>query len=161
MEIIATIRDLRIGQDRTVVFPVTKAKVRRLFGLAEDEELHCEIVDSNLKVIKPQDDLKTISQFAELVGGVDEDLVIAVHEVTGYTIRDFVEYGFDFDECSLLPEVTSKRDLGKYWVEAVGGVQNLPKEQRDVYFDYEAYGRDIDLDGSGGFSSYGYVEIPF
>ena len=64
MEIIETIRDLRIGQDRTVVFPVTKANVRRLFGLAEDEELHCEIVDSNLKVIKPQDDLKTISQFA-------------------------------------------------------------------------------------------------
>lgn len=161
MEIIATIRDLRIGQDRTVVFPVTKAKVRRLFGLAEDEELHCEIVDSNLKLIKPQDDIGLISTFAELVGAVDEDLVIAVHEVTGYTIRDFVGYGFDFDECSLLPEVTTKRDLGEYWVDAIGGVSNLSREQRDMYFDYEAYGRDIALDSSGGFSSYGYVEIPF
>lgn len=55
----------------------------------------------------------------------------------------------------------NKRDLGEYWVDAIGGVSNLPREQRDMYFDYEAYGRDIALDSSGGFSSYGYVEIPF
>lgn len=45
--------------------------------------------------------------------------------------------------------------------DAIGGVSNLSREQRDMYFDYEAYGRDIALDSSGGFSSYGYVEIPF
>lgn len=29
----------------------------------------------------------------------------------------------------------------------------------ELYFDCEAYGRDIDLESQGGFSDYGYVEI--
>ncbi|HEP2676600.1 TPA: antirestriction protein ArdA [Streptococcus pyogenes] len=159
MEIIAIIRDNRINQDREVYFPTTLASVRRLFGLAEDEELYYEIVDSNTNLIKANDDIKLISAFAELVEGVDEDLVKAVHEVTGYNARDFVSSNFSFEDCSLLYDVTTKRDLGEYWIDAIGGIQNLPKEQQAMYFDYEAYGRDIDIDAQGGFSSYGYVEI--
>lgn len=158
MEIIAVIQDVRIKQNRQVYFPTTLAEVRRLFGLAEDEELYYEIVDSNTDLIKANDDINTISTFAELVENVDEDLVKAIHEVTGYTARDFVTTGFYFDDCSLLPDVTTNRELGEYLVDELG-IQNIPRDQLEMYFDYEAYGRDIDVEGGGGFSSYGYVEI--
>lgn len=158
MEIIAVIQDVRIKQNRQVYFPTTLTEVRRLFGLAEDEELYYEIVDSNTDLIKANDDINTISIFAELVENVDEDLVKAIHEVTGYTACDFVEYGFHFDDCSLLPDVTTNRELGEYWVDELG-VQNIPRDQLEMYFDYEAYGRDLDIENQGGFSSYGYVEI--
>ncbi len=28
-----------------------------------------------------------------------------------------------------------------------------------MYFDYEAYGRDIDIENQGGFSEFGWVDI--
>lgn len=53
---------------------------------------------------------------------------------------------------------TTRRELGEYYFDELG-VQGVGKEALEMYFDHEAYGRDIDLESQGGFSDYGYVEI--
>lgn len=81
-----------------------------------------------------------------------------MHQVTGYTASDFVDYDFNFGDCCLLPDVTTRRELGEYWFNELGS-EGVGKENMELYFDCETYGRDIDLESQGGFSDYGYVEI--
>ncbi|MGC4441074.1 antirestriction protein ArdA, partial [Streptococcus suis] len=69
-----------------------------------------------------------------------------------------VDYDFNFSDCYLLPDVTTRRELGEYWVDELG-IQNIPRDQLEMYFDYEAYGRDIDFENQGGFSEFGWVDI--
>lgn len=165
MEVMVRLRDLNTRQEKNIEFPADIEDVKYQFGLDDDDYDKAEfiVVDSNTDMIVEYDSIygsiEVISAFAEMVEDVDDDVVKAVHEVTGYEACDFVDYDFDFSDCSLLPDVTSKSELGQYWVDELG-IQNIPKDQLEMYFDYEAYGRDIDLENQGGFSSYGYIDIP-
>lgn len=161
MEVIVRLRDLNTRQEKNIEFPADVEDVKYQFGLDDDDDYdNAEfiVVDSNTNLIVDHDSIALISAFAEMVADVDDNVVKAVHEVTGYKAHDFVEYDFDFSDCSLLPDVNSKSELGHYWVDELG-VQNISRDQLEMYFDYEAYGRDIDLENQGGFSSYGYVDI--
>lgn len=161
MEVIVRLRDLNTRQEKNIEFPADVEDVKYQFGLDDDDDYdNAEfiVVDSNTNLIVEHDSIALISAFAELVEDVDDDVVKAVHEVTGYKASDFVNYDFDFSDCSLLPDVNSKSELGHYWVDEIG-IQNIPLDQLEMYFDYEGYGRDIDLENQGGFSSYGYVDI--
>lgn len=164
MEVMVRLRDLNTRQEKDIEFPADNEDVKYQFGLDDDDYDKAEfiVVDSNTDLIVEHDSIGVISAFSEMVTDVDEDVVKAIHEVTGYKARDFVDYDFDFSDfsdCSLLPDVNSKSELGQYWVNELG-IQNIPRDQLEMYFDYEAYGRDIDLENQGGFSSYGYIEIP-
>lgn len=57
-------------------------------------------------------------------------------------VEELIEHLEDFD---LLPEVRNDSDLGYYYAEECGCIA-IP-EYIKHYFDYEAYGRDIRLDG--------------
>lgn len=63
----------------------------------------------------------------------------------------------ELDDFDLIPEVEDEADLGEYYAEACGIFNTLP-EMVQRYFDYQAYGRDIHLEGRGVFTSFGYVE---
>lgn len=161
MEVMVRLRDLNTRQEKEIAFPASIEDVKHQFNLDDNDYDKAEfiVVDSNTDLIVEHDSIGVISAFAEMVTDVDEDVVKAVHEVTGYKARDFVDYDFDFSDCSLLPDVNSKSELGHYWADELG-VQNMSRDQLEMYFDYEAYGRDIDLENQGGFSSYGYIDIP-
>jgi len=162
MEVIVRLRDLNTRQEKNIEFPADVEDVKYQFGLDDDDDYdNAEfiVVDSNTNLIVEHDSIALISAFAEMVEDVDDDVVKAVYEVTGYKARDFVDYDFDFSDCSLLLDVNSKSELGRYWVDELG-IQNIPLDQLEMYFDYEGYGRDIDLENQGGFSSYGYIDIP-
>ena len=79
------------------------------------------------------------------VEDVDEDLVV---ECLHYLINKTTEIAtFDFSSCYLL-ELSDDRELGEHFVEEYGGIEELPKEKLESYFDYEAYGRDIRINDS-------------
>ena len=61
----------------------------------------------------------------------------------------------ELDEFDLLPDVENDEDLGYYYVEEYGSI-DIPESIR-AYFDYEAYGRDIRLESSCLFTSYGFL----
>lgn len=67
-------------------------------------------------------------------------------------------YVDDFDDITLIYDVNTDRELGEYWVNELG-IQNIPRDQLETYFDYEAYGRDINTESSGGFVADGFLDV--
>lgn len=83
----------------------------------------------------------------------DQKKVQAAMEYFGYNLEEAIER---LDNFVLYEGVKTLEDLGRYWAEQ----QNLfeGNEFLEYYFDFEAYGRDLDINISGGFSSFGYIE---
>lgn len=158
MEISAVVRDMRTGKEKLVNFPISMVELKKSLNLDEEQDLEYIIVDSSCPMIKEYDSISTINDFVKKVEDVDDVIVLAVHEVTGYNIKDVIDYDFDFTVCSLLPDVNTRRELGEYWFNELGS-EGIGKEKIETYFDYQAFGRDIAIESEGGFTSHGYLEI--
>ena len=158
MKLSATIQDLKDGRIISVTLPIAPERsiARAKRDSWSDEDF--AFIESTFNLIEEHTNLKVANRFAEMVEDVDDDLVKAVSDVTGYKASDFVDCDFNFSDCCLLPDVTTRRELGEYWVDELG-IQNIPRDQLEMYFDYEAYGRDIDIENQGGFSEFGWVDI--
>lgn len=158
MEISAVVRDMRTGKEKLVNFPISMVELKKSLNLDEEDDLEYIIADSSCPMVKEYDSINTINDFVKKVEDVDDDIVLAVHEVTGYNIKDVIDYDFDFTVCSLLPDVNTRRELGEYWFNELGS-EGIGKEKIETYFDYQAFGRDIAIESEGGFTSHGYLEI--
>lgn len=158
MELSVNIRALRKNKECKVDLPISLEQLKSKLGFSETEDFEYIIVDSSCGFVKEYDSLETLNEFYDLVSEVDADIVKAVRDVTGYDVKDFVNYDFNFEDCYILPDVTTRKELGQYWFNELGA-EGVGKENMERYFDCEAYGRDIDLESGGGFTDYGYVEI--
>ncbi|HEM9585554.1 TPA: antirestriction protein ArdA [Streptococcus agalactiae] len=158
MDISAIVRDIKTGRATLVCFPVEMTELKLALGLREEDDLEYIIADSSCPMVKEYDSINTINDFVKKVEDVDDIIVLAVHEVTGYNIKDVIDYDFDFTVCSLLPDVNTSRELGEYWFNELGS-EGIGKENIETYFDYQAFGRDIAIESEGGFTSHGYLEI--
>ncbi|HFH8941574.1 TPA: antirestriction protein ArdA [Streptococcus agalactiae] len=158
MDISAIVRDIKTGRATLVCFPVEMNELKLALGLREEDDLEYIIADSSCPMVKEYDSINTINDFVKKVEDVDDIIVLAVHEVTGYNIKDVIDYDFDFTVCSLLPDVNTRRELGLYWFNELGS-EGIGKEKIETYFDYQAFGRDIAIESEGDFTSHGYLEI--
>ena len=68
---------------------------------------------------------------------------------------DLINLAQNLDCYDFYPGIGDDEALGRYCVEEIGAI-DIPEHIRD-YFDYEAYGRDIDLNSTGSFVPGGYV----
>ena len=159
MDITIRLRNTLNGQEKEVVLPTSLESIKARFGLDETDDYdNLVIVDSNVDFIDEYDLLEDVLKFSELVEDVDEHLVYACHEFFGYDVRGFLFYVDDFDDMTLIYDVDTNKELGEYWVEQLG-FQNIPRDQLEMYFDYEAYGRDINIESSGGFVTDGFLDV--
>lgn len=71
------------------------------------------------------------------------------------SVQELINLVQNLDCYELLPNVTDEEDLGHYYAEELGTI-DIP-DHIAQYFDYEAYGRDIAIEG-GEFVSGGYIE---
>lgn len=158
MEINVNIRALKNNNECKVDLPISFEKLKEKLGFGETDDLEYIVLDSSCKFTKENDSLEVLNQFYEVVEYIDEKIVLAVHQVTGYNVKDFLDYDFDFEDCCILPDVNTQRELGEYYFNELG-TEGVGKENMERYFDCQAYGRDIDIESEGGFTDYGYVEI--
>ena len=70
--------------------------------------------------------------------------------------KDLINLTYNLDNYYLLSNVHNHGDLGYYYIEECGTLE-IP-EYLTNYFDYEAYGRDMDINAKGTFTSNGYIE---
>lgn len=101
-----------------------------------------------------------LNEFAQRLDEVevwDFDKLCAVLEMESPTgiagILDIIDHLDDFD---LLVGVEDDQALGEYFADELGTLSAVP-EHLWSYFDYESYGRDIWLESTGCFTSYGFV----
>ncbi|SER45313.1 antirestriction protein ArdA [Streptococcus gallolyticus] len=159
MEITIRLRNTLNGQEKEVALPTSLESIEARFGLDETNGYdNLVIVDSDVEFIGENDSLEVVLDFSKFVRDVDEHLVYACHEFFGYDVREFLFNLYGFEYITLLPDVNTNRELGEYWVNEIG-IQNIPRDQLEMYFDYEAYGRDISIENTGGFVADGFLDV--
>lgn len=69
--------------------------------------------------------------------------------------KDIINFTQNLDCYNLCPDVDTEEDLGRYYADELNAI-DIP-DHIAQYFDYEAYGRDLAIEG-GEFVSGGYIE---
>lgn len=153
MELTALIMDNRTKKVKQFSLPVEFEYVASEFGYdVEDVSITIQSIEElpDLKVERCS--LFLVNDLAENVEDVDEDIVLSFIESDSSDPK--VLESVDFDNCSLYRDVSTDRELGEYVVEELGA--ELSREQLELYFDYEKYGRDVRLEEGGSFVNKGY-----
>ena len=154
-----------IGQ--WVKLPVSKDKLKDVLdeiGINDEYEEYF-ITDSETSlsgmkyVITEFADIVALNELAELIDELseeDNEKLNAVLECDYFnSIEDVKKIISELDNFELLPEIIDTDQLGYYFAEEIGCL-NIPEELKR-YFDYDKYGNDIRLEGSGIFTSLGYL----
>ena len=153
MELTTLIMDNRTKKVKQFSLPVEFEYVASEFGYdVEDVSITIQSIEElpDLKVERCS--LFLVNDLAENVEDVDEDIVLSFIESDSSDPKALESV--DFDNCSLYRDVSTDRELGEYVVEELGA--ELSREQLELYFDYEKYGRDVRLEDGGSFVNKGY-----
>ncbi len=100
--------------------------------------------------------LNELAECLELLPADDERKLEAILEYESCSsATELIEIIENLDNYDLLDGVHTEEDLGYYFADELCCI-NIP-ENIKRYFDYEAYGRDIRLEGAGIFTSFGFL----
>lgn len=137
-------------------------KTQSEYDIDEEIAIHDYETDFDLK-IGEYDSITELNELAEKLEELDEHdqtKLKALLEYDSYYFKDITDTIDRLDEVYLYEDVNNEEDLGYYVVDnGLFGV-DIP-ESLSSYIDYEAVGRDWNLNCSGGFTSYGWLEITF
>lgn len=111
----------------------------------------------DLREISEYQNITELNEELQRLGELDQweqKTFCAMVEYWGYQYAD----PDDIDSYILYPDIRDEYDLGYYWA-VESGCYDLEKMGNLAnYFDYEAFGRDINMETDGGFTSYGWIE---
>ena len=100
--------------------------------------------------------LNELAECLELLSEDEERKLEAILEYESCSsATELIEIIEDMENYDLLYGIDTEEALGYYYADELCCI-NIP-ENIKCYFDYEAYGRDIRLEGNGIFTSYGYL----
>lgn len=129
--------------------PVDYDEVKKRLGLNEHYEEYA-IHDYALPFeISEYTSIEEVNRFAGLVqevidAGIPENDIRELCKALNGSIEELSEMAEDIVFYSGADDMS---DVAYQIVEESGGVGELPQEIRELYFDYEAYGRDLDIKG--------------
>ncbi|EFX57925.1 antirestriction protein ArdA [Streptococcus sp. M334] len=153
MELTALIMDNRSKKAKQFSLPVEFEYVASELGYAvEDVSITIQSTEELPTLECERLTLDLANELAENLEDVDEDIVLSFIESESSDPK--ILESIDFDNCSLYRDVSTDRELGEYVVEELGA--ELSREQLELYFDYEKYGRDVRLEEGGSFVDKGY-----
>ena len=101
-----------------------------------------------------------LNHLAHLLSGMDDDALAkleAVMDSGEYTgsVKDLINLTQNLDNYDFYPDVDSEEALGRLYIQEFEAVP-VPEHLID-YIDYEAYGRDVQINEGGHFAPGGYV----
>ena len=101
-------------------------------------------------------DINDINELFDL--DVDMDKLEAYAEFDGFMDVDKILHE-KWDDIYLYEDIDTFDELGYYYINSIlGDISQLSREQLERYFDYEAFGRDLDMDTTGAFTYNGYLD---
>ena len=110
-------------------------------------------------VISEYSSVQALNELAQRLEELSDDEADKLGAVLEYeacrSVSDVLELLDKLDEFDLLTDVTDDEELGYYYAEEYCSI-DIP-ENIQPYFDYEAYGRDIRLESSCLYTSYGFL----
>jgi antirestriction protein len=152
--------------------PAEKTDVQALLArIGIDGILYEEIIITDYKtdvdgLVKYLDEYESIDELNHLAALLDDmdkselEKFVAATEYGEYTssAKDLINLTQNLDNYEFYPDIENEEQLGRYYIDELSALE-IP-EHLENYFDYEAYGRDMHLNGGGVFSENcgGYVE---
>ena len=110
-------------------------------------------------VISEYSSVQALNELAQRLEDLSDDEADKLGAVLEYeacrSVSEVLELLDKLDEFDLLTDVTDDEELGYYYAEEYCCI-DIP-EHIQPYFDYEAYGRDIRLESSCLYTSYGFL----
>jgi len=105
------------------------------------------------------DELNYLAYKIDDMQDYQRDIFEAAIELGDYasSAKDLINLTENLDNYDLLPGVQDDSDLGYYWIEESGIYDLSNMGNLASYFDYEKFGRDIQLDEYGTYTDSGYV----
>ena len=104
--------------------------------------------------------IEALNEFAERLDEMEswevEKLAAVLEYESVSSITDIMDIIEHLDDFEVLTDVEDDEGLGRYYAEELCTLDAVPEHLRS-YFDYESYGRDIRLEMSCCFTSYGLV----
>ena len=110
-------------------------------------------------VISEYSSVQALNELAQRLEDLSADEVDKLCAVLEYeacrSVSDVLELLDELDDFDLLTDVNDDEELGYYYAEEYCSI-DIPEHVRP-YFDFEAYGRDIRLESSCLYTSYGFL----
>ena len=154
-------------QGRWLKLPASKEALEKVLDEIGINEMYEEyfITDSESdiiginNVINEFSNIQKLNELAECLELLSEDEERKLEAILEYescsSATELIEIIEDMENYDLLDGIDTEEALGYYYADELCCI-NIP-ENIKCYFDYEAYGRDIRLEGNGIFTSYGYL----
>lgn len=138
--------------------PVDEEEVAERIGLNDEyEEFAIHDYEAPFKVDEYMslDDLNHLAELAEEIDGTP--LGDAAREVQQAFFNSFEEMVESKDDIICYSDCSDMTDVAAYFIEELGSLGEMsPNIQR--YIDYEAFGRDLEIEGNFVCTSYGVFE---
>lgn len=103
--------------------------------------------------IHEYENLERLNDFAEAIENIDDEII----EALLYFGVEWDDITREADNVYVYPDCKDMTDVAYAVVEECGLLQQIP-ENLQHYFDYEAYGRDLDIEGNYHYSNGNYYE---
>lgn len=142
-------------------FPVSEEEVRKVLGISEEEDVELMISDYEAPVkISEYSSIRELNELVEKLDELPKDIEEHAGEIMDYFDISLDELLDHKEDIIFYPEVYTNKDLGEYIVDNIyGSVNSLPKEQIELYFDFDSFGRDVRLGNSVAFLDGGAFEL--
>lgn len=134
-------------------------------GVGPDQEYFIPTVESDIDglwtVLGEHNSIGEANELAEALDNLDtyeQKTVEAIIELESPSLPELMMILETLSDYTLLPNVNTDEDLGRYFIDELQAL-TIP-EHLVNYFDFEAYGRDVRLEGSGNFVAGGFLLTP-
>lgn len=107
--------------------------------------------------ISENENISELNEYAQQLEALDKWELETYEAAVEYWGRKYVDID-DIDEYNLYSDIRDEYDLGYYWVHESGCYDLDKMGSLANYIDYEAFGRDINMESDGGFTSFGWIE---
>ncbi|MDL2287997.1 antirestriction protein ArdA [Oscillospiraceae bacterium OttesenSCG-928-F05] len=122
-----------------------------------DYESDIDGLSQHLGEYESIDELNYLAQLLDDLQDYELELFAAAVQYGDHTgsVKDLINLAQNLDSYQLYSGIFNEDDLGRYYAEELCCL-DVPEHLQN-YIDYEAYGRDIDIESSGTFVDAGYI----
>lgn len=107
--------------------------------------------------ISEYDNIEELNEYCLRLSELSEHEALVYSAAVEYYGKEYVDLD-NLDEYNLYTDIKDNYDLGYYWIVESGCYDLENMGHLANYIDYEAFGRDINFEADGGFTSYGFIE---
>lgn len=146
-----------------VELPVTAEALDAVFeriGINEEnEEYFITDYESDIEDLKVEEfeNIDDLNEMAESIENMDDDEreICSALLKEGYSLEEAID---KIDDCIIYADCYTMEEVAEQYIEETGILDSIPEDLR-WYFDYEKYGRDMEIEGHFVRTDSGYVQI--